>query len=103
MQTQLSNESSTTNILRKPEHILSFVKHVLGSYATPGTSSTLNKAKQSRGLGLEDLKIVDEAEDFEDGDSDDEPAELAGDHNMFGTAINLLLAILEGMRRYNAL
>lgn len=104
MQTQLSDESSTTNILRKPEHILSFVKHVLGSTAA-GTSSALNKAK-SRGLGLEDLKIVDKAEDFGDSDSDDESAELDGDqaeNNMAGTAINLLLAILEGMGRYRVL
>ena len=103
MQTQLSDDSSPTNILRKPEHILSFVKHALGSQAAHGTSSTLNKTQHSRGLGLEDLKIVDKAEDFGDNDSDDEPGELGSDqaeNSMTGTAINLLLAILEGMVWY---
>lgn len=104
MQTQLSDGSSTTNILRKPEQILSFVKHVLASHAVPATFQ--NKAKLSRGLGLEDLRIVDEAEDFTDGDSDDEQAELGGDeteNGITGTAINLLLAILEGMAGYSIL
>lgn len=101
MQTQLSDESPTTNILRKPEHILSFIKHALATYTVPGTSSTLDKAKHSRGLGLEDLKIVDKEEDFVDSDGDDEPAEMSNDqaeNNMTWTAINLLLAILEGMK-----
>ncbi|KAG8218849.1 hypothetical protein J3R82DRAFT_4528 [Butyriboletus roseoflavus] len=98
MQTELSDDSSTTNILRKPEHILSFIKHALGSQVVHGTPSTLQKTEHSRCLGLEDLKIVDEAEDFGDSDSDDEPGDLGSDqaeNNMTGTAINLLLAILE--------
>ncbi|KAH0840124.1 hypothetical protein J3R83DRAFT_1101 [Lanmaoa asiatica] len=98
IQTQLSDDSSPINILRKPEHILSFVKHALGSRALHGTSSTLRKAEHLHGLGLEDLKIVDKAEDFGDSDSDDEPGEPSSDqaeNNMTGTAINLLLAILE--------
>ena len=97
MQTQLSDDSSPTNILRKPEHILSFVKHALGSRAAHGASSTLHKAEHSRGLGLENLKIVDEAEDLGDSDSDDEPGELGSENSMTETAINLLLAILEGV------
>ncbi|KAI9574473.1 hypothetical protein HD554DRAFT_2165961 [Boletus coccyginus] len=97
MQTQLADDSSPTNILRKPEHILSFVKHALGSQVAHGTS-TPNKAEHSRGLGLEDLRIVDKADDLEDSDSDDEPGELGSDqaeNSMTATAINLLLAILE--------
>lgn len=104
MQTQLSDDSSPTNILRKPEHILSFVKHALESQAASSTSSTLKKAQPSRGLALDDLKIVDSAEDFGDSDSDDEPEELGNDqaeNSMTGTAINLLLAILEGMRKHS--
>lgn len=103
MQTQLSDDSSTTNILRKPEHILSFIKHALGSQVVHGSSTTLHKAEHSRSLGLEDLKIVDKAEDFGDSDSDDEPGEFGSnqENNMTETAINLLLAILEGMECYN--
>lgn len=103
MQTQLSDGSSPTNILRKPEHILSFVKHALGSQAGHPTSSTIHKAQHSRGLGLEDLKIVDKAKDLGDNDGDDEPGELGSDqaeNNMTATAINLVLAILEGMGRF---
>lgn len=101
IQTQLSDDSPT-NILRKPEHILSFVKHALGPQAARATS-TMHKAEHRHGLGLEDLKIVDKAEDLGDSDSDDEPGELGSDqaqNTMTGTAINLLLAILEGMRRH---
>jgi len=101
MQTQLADDSSPTNILRKPEHILSFVKHALGSQVAHGTYSTLNKAEHSRGLGLEDLRIVDKADDLGDSDSDDEPEELGSsqaENSMSATAINLLLAILEGMK-----
>lgn len=78
------------------------MKHALGSQAAHGSSSTLNKAKHSRSLGLEDLKIVDDAEDLGDNDSDDEPGELGSDQaesTMTGVAINLLLAILEGMKK----
>lgn len=99
MQTQLADDSSPTNILRKPEHILSFVKHALGSQVAHGTS-TPNRAEHSRGLGLEDLRIVDKADNLGDSDSDDEPGELGSDqaeNSMTATAINLLLAILEGM------
>ncbi|KAG6378921.1 hypothetical protein JVT61DRAFT_13206 [Boletus reticuloceps] len=94
MQTQLSNDSSPTNILRKPEHILLFIKHALGPQAVHGTSATSNKTERSRGLGLEDLKIVDKTEDFGGSDSDDDLGEQA-ENSMSGTAIDLLLAILE--------
>ena len=104
MQSQLSGDSSPTNILRKPEHILSFIKYALGTQATHGAASKPNKTQHSRGLGLQDLRIVEKAEgDFADSDSDDEPGDLGNDQDESGmavTAINLLLAILEGMRRH---
>ncbi|KAF8138702.1 hypothetical protein EV363DRAFT_1521850 [Boletus edulis] len=103
MQTQLSNDSSPTNILRKPEHILLFIKHALGPQAVHDTSATPNKTERLRGLGLDDLKIVDKTKDFGGSDSDDDLGELDGDqaeNSMSGTAINLLLAILEGMRKF---
>ncbi|KIJ70504.1 hypothetical protein HYDPIDRAFT_143972 [Hydnomerulius pinastri MD-312] len=99
MQSQLSGNSTSTNILKKPEHILLFVKHALETSATAPSIATTQKT--SRGLGLDDLRIVPEDEDKlpEDGDSDDEqPGEAngnPGEDDMTETAINLLLATLE--------
>ncbi|KAF9247101.1 hypothetical protein BU15DRAFT_69941 [Melanogaster broomeanus] len=98
MQTQLSDNSSSTNLLSKPEHILIFVKHAL---ETPVSASAVpKKTGQSGGLGLDDLRIVhNEEEDLKDGDSDDEEPggmnDNPGEDNMIETAINLLLATLE--------
>ncbi|KAG9317662.1 hypothetical protein JVU11DRAFT_1873 [Chiua virens] len=64
----------------------------------PSSPSTLNKPRTSSGLGLEDLRIVDDADESGHCDSDDELEELGndqGEDSMTATAINLLLAILE--------
>ncbi|KAF9222024.1 hypothetical protein BS17DRAFT_784322 [Gyrodon lividus] len=101
MQTQLSDNSSSTSILNKPEHILSFVKHALESPVTATTNTTPKKAEHPRGLGLGDLRIVRQEEDdlVKGGDSDDEEPDAVtgnqGEDDMTGTAVNLLLATLE--------
>ena len=74
MQSQLATDDSASSILNKPDHILSFIKHALESASpAPGPSK-----RESRGLHLEDLRIVEEAEDeLEEGDSDDEELQMA--------------------------
>ncbi|KIJ57123.1 hypothetical protein M422DRAFT_238692 [Sphaerobolus stellatus SS14] len=103
MQTQLSS-----SVLSQPEHVLSFVKHALD--AAP-KSAPLQKPSQplKRGLGLEDLRIVEQVEEDAAGDSDDEDEDLmdldsvaeggitgGGKDEMVVTAVTLLLSILEG-------
>jgi len=101
MRAQLSGESSPQSILSKPEHILQFVKQALEP-TTDATSSTKAHSESRYGMGLEDLRIIpeDDVEFDEVGDSDDEePAKVNSnrDEEMTDTAINLLLATLEGM------
>ncbi|KAH7930074.1 hypothetical protein BV22DRAFT_1191545 [Leucogyrophana mollusca] len=102
MQTQLSGNSSSSNILSKPEHILSFVKHALEPAVTGASDAEPQREKgPGYGLKMEDLRIVPQEEDvpYEDGDSDDEEpgtgSALPTDDEMAETAINLLLATLE--------
>ena len=87
MQKRLLSEDTASNILHKPDHILSFILHVLESATIP--------AKSDAGDGGFGNKLdIDE-----DEDSDDETpgSEVVGpDDGMIETAISLLLAILEG-------
>lgn len=102
MQNQLAAEDSASNILSKPDHILSFIKHALES-ARPASPSQHQRRDSNpvSGLRMEDLRIVQkEEEEFEEGDSDDEaPDSIPGgttDDEMVATAVNLFLSILEG-------
>lgn len=102
IQTQLSANDSSTNILKKPEHILSFIKTAMESSFAPPPKEAKPKRKDHGGLTLESLRIVEVPdEDQEDGDSDDEEppegAPKSSDDEMTTTAMNLLLSILEGM------
>lgn len=107
MQNQLSSAESGFDILKKPGHLLSFVKHALETAVQkPAERTTSAKPKAENGLKLEDLRIVDVEEDDEEnveGDSDDEDEPSApregSDEEMTSTALNLLLSILEGMHR----
>ena len=109
MQTQMADGPATTNILNKPEHILTFVKHVLDSVIASSPQPQPSEVKATKvGIGLNDLRIVDdevEEEELpyeEEGDSDDEVEDssakpkLPPDDEMTSTALNLLLSILEG-------
>lgn len=101
MQTQLAEKAGSSNILNKPEHILSFIKHAL---TTPivhyNSASEQVRHLTTDALKLEDLRIVPPEDDLsEEGDSDDEGSEAPGvsaDAEITETAVNLLLAILEG-------
>jgi len=101
IQAQLADTSSSTNILKKPEHILMFVKHTLEDTQVPRKSHMTVRRPKRTGLGLDDLRIVsgsgDEGE-MGSGDSDDEDegsANVAPDE-ITVTTLNLLLALLEG-------
>lgn len=85
MQKRLS-EGTTSNILRKPDQLLSFILHVLDA-----ASNILE-------VGAEQKTPIPD-EDFLEGDSDDEApdSEVIGpDDELVETAITLLLSILEG-------
>ena len=90
MQMRLS-EGTTSNILRKPDHLLSFIFHVLDA-----ASMTL-EAGADAGPHRRPRSPVEDI--LEDADSDDEApdSEVIGpDDELIETAITLLLSILEG-------
>ncbi|KAI6003949.1 hypothetical protein EDD15DRAFT_2457498 [Pisolithus albus] len=94
MQDQISGDSSPQSILKKPELVLQFIKHVLEP------SSTVLRFNSGQNLGLADLRIIpeDEPSVSGDSDSDDERPEKTDsnpDEDMTETAISLLLATLE--------
>lgn len=94
MQDQISGDSSPQSILKKPELVLQFIKHVLEP------SSTVLRSNSGQNLGLADLRIIpeDEPSVSGDSDSDDERPEKTDsnpDEDMTETAISLLLATLE--------
>lgn len=94
MQIQLS-----TTVLSKPEHVLSFIKHALASVPSSFNRRSVESAFK-KGLGLKDLRIVEESIP-EPNDSDDEEDDGADDagggkDELFVTAITLLLSVLEG-------
>jgi len=102
MQAQLSS-----SVLSKPEHVVSFVKHALSTVASATKPAYVLPKK---GLGLADLRIVEqEDEDVDEGmgDSDDEDVDEmdveelvqggGGKDEMIVTAVTLLLSILEGV------
>ncbi|PIL37009.1 hypothetical protein GSI_00701 [Ganoderma sinense ZZ0214-1] len=99
MQQQLSSEDSL-GILKKPEHILSFIKQVLD---TRQAESSQTGSGQVGGLRMEDLRIVaEESEDeLDDGDSDDEEGAEGvtgrSGHDMKSAAVKLLLSVLEAL------
>jgi hypothetical protein len=98
---------SSNNILNKPEHILSFIKHALQNDATL-QDSTLKRTSQKpgtrQGLTMDDLRIVPQDKQDDDmgtgGDSDDETPEseqAQPNDEMTITALDLLLSLLEGI------
>ena len=97
MQTQLSDGNSPSGILRQPEHVFSFVKHVLASVVTalPDPKPPVQR-RAGNVLRKEDLRIRPEDDQLPDDDSDDEGNDIS-DADITLTAINLLLSILEGL------
>lgn len=91
MQKRLS-EGTTSNILRKPANLLSFVFHVFesASLVLEGGSNSETKPCQETPRTEDDL---------DGADSDDEAAgseAIGPDDELIETAITLLLSILEG-------
>ncbi len=101
MQTQLSS-SDTSGVLKKPEHILSFIKHALENPRQAEHPASTMKPTSNTGLRMEDLRIVpeEESDEFdEERDSDDEDEDGEQEHgpdDMTSTAVKLLLAVLDG-------
>ncbi|KAL6299670.1 hypothetical protein BKA93DRAFT_904210 [Sparassis latifolia] len=96
MQSQLTADGTSSNILKKPAYILSFIKHALESANKLTISSGKRSKPSSAGLRMEDLRIVEEEdEELEDEDSDDEAQRRSGDQEMLVTAVDLLLSVLE--------
>ncbi|KAN0132796.1 hypothetical protein V8E53_009467 [Lactarius tabidus] len=106
VQTQMSKDGpSSSNILSKPEHVFSFIKHALHSDSTlqsPDPKTGPKRPSARQGMTMNDLRIVPKEEQDEDldidGDSDDETPnqEVAQPNNeMTITALNLLLSVLE--------
>jgi hypothetical protein len=92
MQTRLSDNSSS-GILNKPDHILSFVKHALESgmeHLSPPKAETSSPTSN-----LQQLHIIHHDDHAAGEDSDDEDEEEWDGEEMKATAINLLLSILE--------
>lgn len=89
MQSRLA-EGTTSNILRKPNQLLSFIFHVLDS---------ANMSIQDRNQDPSAPNSNSDEIMFEDGDSDDEepgPESIGPDDELIETTITLLLSILEG-------
>lgn len=95
IQNQLSSGDSSFDILKKPDHILSFIKHALESASSKTSTQASAEPKASQGLRLEDLKIVENNQG--DSDDEDDPVDGDSDEDMTSTSLNLLLAILEGL------
>ena len=103
-----NDDPSSSNVLSKPEHVLTFIKHALQGDTGQDTAfkqASVNPSSR-QGLTMNDLRIVPEKDADEDtdteGDSDDETSSLQGaqgaqpNDEMTITALNLLLSILEG-------
>ncbi|KAH9166708.1 hypothetical protein EDB89DRAFT_2001872 [Lactarius sanguifluus] len=105
VQTQMSKDGpSSSNILSKPDHVFSFIKHALQSDTTlqsPEPKTGPKKPSVHQWMTMNDLRIVpkEEQEDDSDmGDSDDETPNQEGaqpNSEMTTTALNLLLSVLE--------
>ena len=101
IQAQLADGSSSTNILKKPDHILMFVKHALEDTHVPRKPQLPVRRPKRTGLGLDDLWIVpnsDGEDEIGSGDSDDEDegSVNVAPNEITVTTLNLLLALLEG-------
>ena len=102
VQTRMSSDDPSSNILGRPEHVLTFIKHALQSEDTASKQVSVDPNPR-QGLTMDDLRMVSEEDPDDDGDkdgdSDDETPGLRGarpDDEMTITALNLLLSVLEG-------
>ena len=100
MQEQVTGAESL-DIFKKPDHMLLFVKHVLVSTTfVPSPKKPLQEDKARKGLGMADLHFTsteDSLSDDSDGDVEGPNVISTPDVEMLETALNLLLAVLEGL------
>ena len=107
VQGQMSKDGpSSSNILSKPDHVFSFIKHALQNDSTLQSSESktgLNNSSVRQGMTMDDLRIAPKEEQDEDldmdGDSDDETPnqeDAQPNNDMTTTALKLLLSVLEG-------
>jgi hypothetical protein len=99
MQEQMTG-AGPLDIFKKPDHILLFVKHVLVSTTcTPSPAAPPQEEKATKGVGMTDLRFTSTEDTLSDSDSDTEGRNVntTPDVEMLETALNLLLAILEGL------
>ncbi|KAG6814199.1 hypothetical protein H0H92_000876 [Tricholoma furcatifolium] len=97
MQEQLTDGKSSANILCKPTHLLSFIKHVLDQ---PSSSRTIKTERRKSGVQASLLIIPERDDDLvnDEGDSDDDTpgADIVSpEGEMIETSVQLLLSILE--------
>ncbi|TRM67616.1 hypothetical protein BD626DRAFT_554703 [Schizophyllum amplum] len=95
MQTKLSGDAASS-FLKRPSHILAFIKHTLESLDADGVQASEQPAILDK--RMEALRIAPTAEEEDEGDSDDEVGgenTISPDDEMLETTINLLLSILE--------
>ena len=89
MQKRLLSEDTASNILHNPDHVLSFILHVLESATIP--------ARSNAGDNFNNKRFRSDIDEDEDSDDEIQGSEVVGaDDEMTETAISLLLAILEG-------
>lgn len=99
MQTELGRGDASSNILCKPTHILSFIKHVLESTVAnenPGPTPTTTITDPAATISP---ALMDTDDLSDDGDSDDDTPgsqTIGPEDDMLETSLNLLLSILEG-------
>ena len=94
MQKRLLSENTASNILHNPDHILSFILHVLESATIPARSDADGVFGNKR--------FQSEIDEDEDSDDEMQGSEVVGpDDEMIETAISLLLAILEGKQLWH--
>ncbi|KAF8812411.1 hypothetical protein BYT27DRAFT_6419485 [Phlegmacium glaucopus] len=88
MQKRLLSGDTASNILRNPDHLLSFILHVLESATIP--------VKNDGEDGFKNERFRLDEDDDDDSDDETPDSEVVGpDDEMIETAISLLLAILE--------
>jgi len=100
LQDQLSGDSGSPNVFNKPEHILSFVKHVLEhvNLTAPENPKPQQDERTGNGLSVKDLLFLPTGDQFSNKNTDEEtPGSPTSDDEMTETAINLVLSILEGV------
>lgn len=93
-------EKLDSSILGNAQHILSFIAHTLEPNPASMSRPHSHQAASSRGLQLADLKIVDSDDEDEESEKEEIEDNFSSSQDLLFTALNLLLAVLEGTYRH---